>query len=224
MIDFLHRIKSGFFILLIQSIICSFALSFLPLYFKTQGYSLYAIILLYALYSGFVVVFIPIIKTFHLRKYLQIGFVIYALMSLILLIPGKYTNIVAYAFLMSWIYSFFRIPINYLYFNNSHKETNALNSSFYMTTFALVSIIMPPLGALVIKYWGFHWLYLIAAVLFLIPILVVRKYVHEQVISAPFWLSITQFSKLKTLTFFEGGIRFYARCYYSSLRSYISAK
>lgn len=145
-------------------------------------------------------------------------------MSLTLLIPGKYNNLILYAFLMAWIFTFFWIPINYLYFNNSHKETNALNSSFYMTTFALVSIIMPPLGALVIKYWGFHWLYLIAAVLFLIPILVVRKYVHEQVISAPFWLSITQFSKLKTLTFFEGGIRFYARCYYSSLRSYIPTK
>lgn len=79
MMDFVQRIKSGFFIMLIQSIICSFALSFLPLYFRSQGYSLYAIILLYALYCGLSLIFIPLVKTFHLRKYLQIGFVIYSI-------------------------------------------------------------------------------------------------------------------------------------------------
>ena len=80
--DFL-RLKQGYIILLMQTIVGLFVFSFVPLFLKEKGYSYFFVLFLYALYTGVGVLLIPLFRRFYLKKYLMMGFVCFMILAII---------------------------------------------------------------------------------------------------------------------------------------------
>lgn len=208
-ISYLSRLRTGFYLLLTQNLLTTFAFSFVFLFFKEKGYSLWWLILIYIIYSGIGVTAIPFVRRFYVRKYLLLSFIMYGLAAMLLWFYSAY-SIFLYALLMGLLLIFFWLPLNYLFFKNSSNGTNAVDSSFFMAAPAVLAIAMPPLGALVINTLGYDWLFGLAAVLFLIPFFFIGKWLPEEKLEAERWKEIPAFKGLRTITFCEGALHFFA--------------
>ncbi len=208
MFSSLSRIKKDLAILLAQVIPGTFAFSFVFLFFQQEGYSLWWLILTYVIYSALGILITAFIKTFYIRLFLLLSFVGYSVLALLLVINPPYAP-VWYGILLSFPLILFWIPLNYLFFKTSTKETNAIDSTFFMTLPGIVSIIMPPLGALIIKLAGYSRLFLITAVIFLIPPWFIWKKIPEEKISATLHEGIVNYKGLRTITFLEGSLHFF---------------
>ena len=101
------------------------------------------------------------------------------------------------------------MPLNYVFFNNSSKQTNAVDSSIYMTTSALIGIFMPPLGAAVILHWGYSWLFSLASILCIIPLFLIYRELPNSNLNFNLKESLLSFNKLKTLTLLEGSLHYF---------------
>ena len=205
---YFSRVKAGFFLLLLFSICANFSSSFIPFYFKEQGFSLAWIILMYTIYASVGMFFIPFITNFSVRTFLIAGFLLFssALMSLAFL-PSSLSFYV-YALLLGLNLILFWLPLNYLFFLKSSKDTNAVDSSLYMVAPGIISMILPLFGAAVANSFGYSWLFGLAAVLYLFPILFVYKKIPEEKITTlPFKEGVRHFKGLKTITMFEGALQ-----------------
>lgn len=208
---YFSRVKVGFFLLLLYSTCANFSSSFIPFYFKEQGYSLAWIILLYTIYAFMGVFFIPFFRHFPVRKYFIASFILFssALASLAFLPPAISSYI--YAFLVGLNLVFFWLPLNYLFFLKSSKETNGVDSSLYMVAPGLIAMILPLFGAAVANSFGYAWLFGLAALLYLFPILFVYKKIPEEKIkTVPFREGVRKFKGLKTISLFEGALQYFS--------------
>ncbi len=207
LISYLSRLKNGFRLLMSQSVITTFSFSFVWLYFYQLGYELQDLVLISLLCAGTSVMILPFIRVFHLRRHLISAFLVFSLISLLLALKIPFLPYV-YGLLLGVQIVLFWVPLNYLFFLNSSNHTNAVDSSFYFTTPMLIVIVMPPLGAFFLHAYGYFWIYLLSAVLFLFPIFLARKLpaVREP---APFWESYLKFKGLRSVTFCEGALHFF---------------
>ncbi len=208
MLASLSRVKQGLLILLAQNIPATFAFSFTFLFFQRQGYSLWWLIMMYVIYSTVGILIIIPIKAFYLRSFLLMSFVGYSLLALLLLINPAYAPI-WYGILLSFPLIFFWIPLNYIFFKMSKKETHAVDSTVFMVLPGLISIIMPLIGAAMIKNVGYSWLFSIAALLFLFALPLIWTQIPEERISATIAEGISNFKTLRTITFLEGALHFF---------------
>ena len=208
---YFSRVKAGFFLLLLFSICANFSSSFIPFYFKEQGFSLAWIILRYAIYASIGVVLIPFFRNFSVRTYLIAGFVTFSLgLASLAFLPPK-ISIYAYAFLIGLNLILFWLPLNYLFFLKSSKDTNAVDSSLYLVAPGIISMILPLFGAAVANSFGYSWLFGLAAVLYLFPIFFVYKKIpEEKIITVPFQEGVRRFKGLKTITMFEGALQHFS--------------
>ena len=204
---YLSRTKWGFLILMFNIFFVNFSSSFIPLFFKEQGYSLYLIMLLYTLYAVVGALFIPFMDVFYVRTFLIVGFLIYSLRLASLAFLPPALSAFMYAFLLGLHLAFFWIPLNYLFFKKSSRETNAVDSSLYMVIPGLISIIIPPIGAAFAYAFGYSWLFGVTALLSLLPCWFILKYIPEERCAAGFMDGITHFKGLKTITFCEGALQ-----------------
>ena len=209
MLKHLSRLKQGYIILLMQISIGLFAFSFVPLFLKEKGYSSFFLFFLYALYTGVGVLLIPLFRRFYLKKYLIIGFVCFMTLALMFVFYIEHYSYYFYALLEGFTFVFFWIPLNYLFFRTSSSQTNATDSSLYMTIGSLFGIFIPPLGALVIKYGNYQWLFGSVLFLELIPLYYLWRKVSEEQEDVRFFESVSSFKGLKTITFCEGSLHFF---------------
>ena len=204
----LSRLKTGFWILTIQSFIATLAFSFDFIYFREQGYSLWWLILIGLLISGISLLIIPFIHTFSVKKYLFTGFCIYGLAALSVVLFQKYA-LIPYSLLLGLTIIFFWIPINYMFFGSSVKKTNALDSWWYQVPGTLIALVIPLMGLIMIRLGGYPWLFGIGAILFLIAPIVLRNFFPEERIKVDFRQSIQKFKTLKTISMSEGALHFF---------------
>ena len=187
-----------------------FSLSLLPLFLKEQGYGLYHIILLYALYTGLSAAIIPLVGRFSTRRFLMLGFLFFAFaVASFSLLPVS-ISFFFYAFFIAANICIFWITLNYIFFRSSDKTTNAVDSSFYMLTPGLIAAVIPPLSAVFAHAFGYRWLFGLSAILFLIPIWLVWKYVPEEKYVLDFVRGLRNFKGLKTITILEGSLQHFS--------------
>ncbi len=200
--------NNGFLFLTLNMLLSLFGFSFIPLFLKEQGYSLWQLVLLYVLYTVLASLFIMFVSVFKIRTFLIIGFFFQVLGALLFLFYSS-TTFYLYALLLALIIVFYWIPLNWLFFQQTQRTTNATHSSVYYLVSGLISVILPPLGALVVHSWGYHWLFGITAFLYLIPLYLTWKLVPERREEAPFWAGFQDFKGMRTITFLEGSLHFF---------------
>lgn len=208
---YFSRVKTGFLLLILYCICANFSSSFIPFYFKEQGFSMASIIFMYTLLASVGMLFIPFCRNFSVRTYFIASFVIFssALASLAFL-PSNISFYV-YAILLGFNLIIFWLPLNYLFFLKSSKETNGVDSSLYMVAPGLIAMILPLFGAVVAASFGYTWLFGLAALLYLFPILYVYKKIPEEKIrTVPFWKGVMNFKGLKTITLLEGALQHFS--------------
>ena len=204
---YFSRVKAGFFLLLFYSICANLSTSFIPFYFKEQGFSLAWIILMYAIYASCGMVFIALLRNFSIRAYVIGGFVSLSLglASLAFLPPN--ISLYVYAILIALNLVIFWLPLNYLFFLKSSKNTNAVDSSLYMVAPGVIAMVLPLFGAAFANSLGYTWLFALVAMLYLLPIIFVYKKIPEEKISTlPFLEGVRKFKGLKTITILEGAL------------------
>lgn len=208
---YFSRVKAGFFLLLFYSICANLSTSFIPFYFKEQGFSLAWIILMYAIYASLGMTFVVFFRRFSIRAYLITGFVTFSLglASLAFLPPN--ISLYTYAFLIGLNLILFWLPVNYLFFLKSSKETNAVDSSLYMIAPGVIAMVLPLFGAAFANSFGYTWLFSLVALLYLLPIIFVYKKIPEEKISTlPFLEGVRHFKGLKTITILEGALHHFS--------------
>lgn len=204
---YFSHVKIPFIILMLQTVCVNISLSFIPFFLKQQGFSLSWIVLLYALYTGLSLATIPLVKTYSVRNFLATGFLIFSLAAFSLAVFPTTISFFMYAVFIAINIAIYWVPLNYIFFKNSQKKTNAVDSSFYMVLPGLITVIAPPLGAAFAQAFGFGKLFILAAILFMIPIWMVLKYVPQEGVSTSFFKGIRNFKGLKTITLLEGSLQ-----------------
>lgn len=205
----LPQFNKIYLLLGMQIFLSIFSLSFAPLFFEQQGYSLSQIILLLLLVSACSLILLVFKSKFNLRHALLMGFGCYALINL-----GLFLDLIPHSYILYFLFgssavSLFWIPINYLYFNSTQKENHGMDSSKYWLIGAILGVILPPLSAVLIKSNGYHWLFGLATLLYIIPLIFTYKFVAPTNIESNFINSIKNFKKLKTITLMEGAMGYF---------------
>lgn len=208
---YFSRVKSGFFLLLLYSLCANFSSSFVPFYFKEQGFSLAWIIFMYTIYASVGILFIPFFRTFSMRTYLLAGFVVFSLaLASLAFLPSSHSFLI-YAVLLGLNVVIFWLPLNYLFFLNSNKGTNAVDSSLYMVAPGVIAMVLPLFGAAFANSFGYAWLFGLAALLYLFPILFVYKKIpKEKITTVPFKEGVRHFKGLKTISMLEGALQYFS--------------
>ncbi len=208
---YFSRVRVGFFLLLFYSLCANFSSSFIPFYFKEQGFPLAWIILMYVIFASIGIIFIPLVRSFSIRTTFIISFLVFsAALSSLAFLPSRISFYV-YAILLGLNLLLFWVPLNYLFFLRSSKETNGVDSSLYMVAPGIISMVLPLFGAAFADAFGFSRLFALAAVLYLLPIIFVYKKIpQEKINTVPFSESVRHFKGLKTITLFEGALQHFS--------------
>ena len=163
---------------------------------------------MYAIYAAVGMILIQFFRNFSMRTYLIASFLVFssALASLAFL-PSS-ISIYVYASLIGLNLILFWLPLNYLFFLKSSKETNAVDSSLYMVAPGVIAMVLPLFGAAIANSFGYTWLFGLAALLYLFPILFVYKKIPtEKITTIPFMEGVRHFKGLKTISMFEGALQ-----------------
>ncbi|MBS3168902.1 hypothetical protein J4210_00315 [Candidatus Woesearchaeota archaeon] len=198
--------NKGFLFLTINTIITLFAFGFIPLFLLQNSYSLWQIVGLYAMYTALAALIITIIPFFRLRYFIVFGLSLHALAVLVMVWFAPVMFFV-FAVLLALVIVFFWIPLNWLFFRHAQQTRHATESAFYYLVPGIISLLLPPLGALVIHFFGYQILFGLTALLYLIPIFLAFRLLPVDKESTPFWRSFQEFKGLRTITFFEGSLQ-----------------
>tara|TARA_Y100000310_G_C20628364_1_gene787178 strand:+ start:532 stop:1572 length:1041 start_codon:yes stop_codon:yes gene_type:complete len=183
--------------------------AFVPTFFRSKGIDLSFIVLLSALAAIWSVVMFFLVSKFEMRTSLAIGHLCHACMFFSLVLLPTMIALVAYAILLGTTFIIFWIPLNTIFFRSSQRQTNAIDSAIYFLTGGLLAVIMPPLGGYIITDFGYTWFFSIVAGLYLIMALIVWIKVEKEKIIALSRVCITDYKKLKTITFLDGSFHFF---------------
>lgn len=208
--SYLSRVKSGFILLIMYHLFALMSFSFVPLYLRNSGLSMWWIVMLYASYTGMTLISITFVHTIYLRRYLFMAFICFSLMAFSLALLPVWISFWAYALLISLSVPLFWLPLNYLFFRSSSRTTNAVDSSFYTILPGLIAMVIPLLAGYGLVLWGFKWQFIFVGFLFILPIIYVRKYIPEEKCSTNLRETIYTFKGLRTITFCEGALQFFA--------------
>ncbi len=186
-----------------------FALSFVPLFLREQGYSLPAIILFYLFLCLGVILLLPWLSTHNLRRSILYGYLCYAGTLLALLFGSGLTSYVLYVIFGAGTFAFFWIPFNYIFFNTTQKETSGTDSAFFFNSTAILGVFAPLLGAAMIKWGGYSWLFGSTSLAYLL----LGAYVYSRLPNENFTFHfrdyVKEFKGLKTISCLEGSLQFF---------------
>jgi MFS family permease len=203
------RLKYRTFWLWMHTFIAIFALSFVPLFLRENGYSLSAIILFYTLLCLGAVLLLPWLSTFNLRRSILYGYLCYAGTMLALLFGSGLTSYVLYIVFGAGTFVFFWIPFNYFFFNTTQKETSGTDSAFFFNSTAILGVFVPLLGAAMIKIGGYSWLFGLASLAYLFLGVYVYSRLPNENFTFHFRDCVTEFKGLKTISCLEGSLGFF---------------
>ncbi len=205
---FFERGRVGLIFFVMNTTLALFMFSFIPLFLKEQGYTFWQLILLYVGYTALASLFVMVVSVFRVKQFIAVGFLLHCLAAFSFFWFSPAT-IYVYLVLLGLITLFYWVPLNYLFFEHSRKETNATRSSWYYLVSGLISVVVPLLGVAVIQRLGYQWLFGLTAVLYVIPFLMAVKLIPEERKEAHFWQSFRAFKGLRTITFCEGSLHFF---------------
>lgn len=205
--SYTNKLKGGFAFLLIHSGLATLSFSFVPIFLFEQSFALWQLIMLFATYCAIAVISISIVNKYDIRKFMITGLIVYGL-SILSLLLNKNIALYFYVILMGIAMIFFWIPLNYIFFKSSKKNTNASDSSWYLILPGVLGMILPPIAALMIKNIGYSWLFISVFILYLISAYLVRNLIPDEKIIAPTIECIQRYKGLKTITLFEGSLHF----------------
>lgn len=203
------RLKNRTLWLWMHTFIAIFALSFVPLFLRENGYSLSTIILLYPLLCLGVVVLLPWISTINLCHSILYGYLCYAGTMLALIFGSGITSYIFYAIFGAGTFIFFWIPFNYIFFNTTHRETSGTDSAFFFNSTAILGVFVPLLGAAMIKWGGYSWLFGAASLAYLFLGSYVYFHLPNESFTFPFRDCVKEFKGLKTISGLEGSLGFF---------------
>lgn len=209
MIKHFLRLKNRTFWLWMHIFIGTFALSFVPLFLREHGYSLAAIILFYLFLCLGSVLLLPWLSTFNLRRFILYGYLCYVGTMLSLLFTNGITSYILYVTFGAGTFTFFWIPFNYLFFNTTKKETSGTDSAFFLNSTAILGVFVPLLGAAMIKWRGYSWLFGLAALSYLLLGAYVYSRLPNENFTVNLWDCVKEFKGLKTISCLEGSLQFF---------------
>lgn len=186
-----------------------FALSFVPLFLREHGYGLPAIILFYLLLCLGVILLLPWLSTHNLRRSILYGYLCYAGTLLSLLFGSGLTSYVLYVIFGAGTFAFFWIPFNYIFFNTTQKETSGTDSAFFFNSTAILGVFAPLLGAAMIKWGGYSWLFGLTSLAYLLLGAYVYSRLPNENFTFHFRNYVKEFKGLKTISCLEGSLQFF---------------
>ncbi len=206
--NYFGRFKKGAILNITVNAIQAFGLGFASYYFQTKGLALYKIMLVWAINPLASLPIVLLATRWSTRTFLKLGVLCYIGASLSLLFYNEYSWLL-FGIFMGLVLGLFWVSFNYVFFSTSSNNQHAKDSSMYFIFPALVSIVMPPLGALVIDNFGFKMLFMFTTVAFLIPLFYVRSdyFNHDQTIT--FSQANKEFSNIRLIAFFDGVLQFF---------------
>ncbi len=186
----------------------SFGLGFASYYFKINGLELYKIVLVWAIAP---LVSIPVVVLAHnwnVKRRLRCGLLAFTGMSLSLLFYNQFSFLL-YGIFGGLVLGFFWVSFNYLFFLKSTNSENARDSSIYFLLGPLASIVLPPLGALIIDGAGYRALFFVTILLSLLPLLYVKGDYFTHTATQSFKEADKAFSGLRLIEFFNGALHYF---------------
>jgi len=203
------KIKSGYVILFAQQLLAYLSLSFVLIFFKDQNYELYSLILMYAIYTFLAFSSVLIVSTFNLRYSLLLGLLFYVILNLLLFLNWPHLSFWLYPVFGAACFIFFWIPLNYIFFENCQKDTHGREAAIYMVLSSLIGVFMPVLGASIIGWKSYAFLFILGALLHLPLLFYVYHKVPSRTISTNLFRELKTFKGLKTITAAEGALHFF---------------
>ena len=203
------RLKKGFVVFGLYDLLAHLVFAFALLFFHQQGYSLASLVALYALQTALRVVLIPCFSWFPIKKFLLVGFLCSTAVAATLLWNHGVYSFWLYGFFLGLSGIFFWVPLNYLFFAESKRETNAVDSAFYTLLPAILAIFLPPVAARIINYYGYPVLFILGLALSLLITIIISYIVTEQEHHTNWKQDWHKFKSLKTLTCCEGALQFF---------------
>ena len=203
------RLKNRTLWLWLHMFLGMLALSFVPLFLKENGYPLFAIILFYLLLCLGAVLLLPGLNIFNLRRFILYGYLCYAGTMLSLLFGSGLVSYLLYVIFGAGTLVFFWIPFQYLFFNSTSKETSGMDSAFFFNSTAILGVFAPLLGAAMIKFLGYAWLFGLAATLYLLLGAYLYFRLPKENFAVPFREVVREFKGLKTISCIEGSLQFF---------------
>lgn len=197
-------------LLLGQTGLWAISFLFLPLLLREQGYGKWVFIFGYMALALLSVVLLFVITTYNSKWFLRMSLLLNCVMALgFFVLPLR---IAFFVYVIGWagLIILFWVPLNMIFFQESHTARHARDSWSYMVAPGVLSMIIPPLGALLMRLYGYRWLFLLTAGMYLIALSWFWRKVPDVVWNVQRGEAIARFKGLKTISMFEGALHFFS--------------
>ncbi len=197
-------------LLLCQTGLWAVSFLFLPLLLREQGYGKWVFIFGYMALAIVSVVVLLFVTTYNSKWFLRMSFILNSGMALgFFVLP---LQIAFFGYVIGWagLIILFWVPLNMLFFQESHSARHAQDSWRYMVAPGLLSMVIPPLGALMMRFYGYRWLFLLTVGMYLIAMAWFWRRVPDVVWKVQRREAIVRFKGLKTISMFEGALHFFS--------------
>ncbi len=197
-------------LLLNQTALWAFSFLFIPMLLREQGFGKWFFIWGYMLLAMLSVIILLFVTIYNVRWFLRMSFILNSGMALgFFLLPLRMAFLM---YIVGWagLIILFWVPLNMIFFQESHSGRHARDSWSYMVAPGVLSMIIPPLGALMMRTYGYKWLFLLIAGMYLIAMVWFWRKVPDMVWNVQRRDAIIKFKGLKTISMFEGALHFFS--------------
>jgi|GEM_PF-2489968 len=203
------KIEEPHFLRLAITVVSIFSFSFLPVFFKSGGMPLYAVLLVFALLALFTSIIAFLVGKVHSKKFLAGSFILQAVLLVAMAVAGTsgiYIAAALFIALTSLIDILFWLPLNMKFFERSRLKTNSKDSFAYAAIGNVPSILLLPIAALAIGDFGYPAAFIFSALLCAVITMSIARKLQEKEYGVDIGRSLTRLKGLKTILLFEGAI------------------
>lgn len=153
-----------------------------------------------------VTILILLIKRWHIKKTMVVGFCLVWLALLSLLLPLPANQIIyLYVFLSYPGTILFFIPYNILYFKGGKQDANLQNTTFYWAVGIIAGILGPLFGTFVLHNFAFGW-FIAVALLILSLVIFLTKYLPSETYTVDFSTLIRTIRGYRSINLLDGAL------------------
>jgi MFS family permease len=197
-------------LLLVQTGVWSFSFLFLAMLLREQGLFGWFFILGYMALAALCVISLLLVTKYNAKWFLRMSYVLNCGMALGFFVLPLREAFLVYVFGWAGLVILFWLPLNMSFFQESHNGRHAKDSWSYMVAPGMLSIVIPPLGAMMMRMYGYKWLFLLTAGLYLLAMGWVWRKVPSQTWKVQRKEAILNFKGLKTISMMEGALHFFS--------------
>ncbi len=197
-------------LLLTQTGFWAISFLFLPFLLREQGYGKWIFIFGYMALAIVSVVMLFFLTTYKSKWFLRMSFMLNCVMAFgFFVLP---LQIAFFVYVIGWagLIILFWVPLNMIFFQESHSARHAQDSWSYMVAPGMLTMIIPPIGALLMRLYGYKWLFLLMAGLYFMAMWWFWRKVPDVVWKVQRGEAIARFKGLKTISMFEGALHFFS--------------